>query len=70
MYVPLNARVSGNLDLEFHNLQIFDRFCGFFYQNCEILNLNNRRLGRLKAHVKHITKKPCTDRENPTKKKI
>ena len=51
----LNARVSGNLDLKFVPfLHIFDGFCGFLIQkgtNCEILNLNNRRLGRLKVHI-------------------
>ena len=55
-HVPLNAWVSSYLDLEFHNsfMHIFDRFCGFLIQkgtNCEILNLNNRRHGRLKVHV-------------------
>ena len=46
--------VSGYLDLKFHNLHIFDRFCGFLIQkgtHCEILHLNNRRLMRLKVHV-------------------
>ena len=35
-------------------LHIFERFCGFLIKkgtHCEILNLNNRRLGRLKVHV-------------------
>ena len=34
--------------------------------NCEILNLNNERLGRLKVHV--IKQKSLTDGGNPTKK--
>ena len=42
-------------------LHIFDRFCGFLIKKgtkCEILNLNNRRLVRLKVH---ITTNSCTD---------
>ena len=53
-----NPRFSGHLDLKFRNfvpfLHIFDRFCGFLNKkgkNCEILNLNNWRLVRLKVHV-------------------
>ena len=35
-------------------LHIFDKFCGFLIRkgtNCAILNINNRRLRRLKVHV-------------------
>ena len=37
--------------------------------NCEVLNLNNWRLGRLKVHVT-LQKNSCTDVGNPTKKFI
>ena len=36
------------------SLHIFERFCGFLIKkgtHCDILNLNNRRLMRLKVHV-------------------
>ena len=52
--VSLNARVSGYLDFKFNNLSPFGGFLGVFMQkgaNCEVLNLNNRRLGRLKIPV-------------------
>ena len=51
------ARVSGYVDLNFTIcplLHISDRFCRFLFKkgtNCAILNLNNRRLRRLKVHV-------------------
>ena len=51
-------------------LHIFDGFCGFLIQrgtHCEIFNLNNRRLVRLKVRV-NTKKKSCTDGGNPTKK--
>ena len=51
-HVSLNARVSGYLDLKFHNLSPFGGFFGVQKgTNCEILNLNNRRIGCLKIHV-------------------
>ena len=53
-YVSLNARVSGYLDLKFHNLSPFGGFLGVFMQkgtNCEILNL---RLGRLKIQKNYF----------------
>ena len=45
-----NAWVSGYLDLKLYNLSPFGGFLGVFMQkgtNCEILNLNNRRLSWL-----------------------
>ena len=62
------VHLFGYLDLKFHSLSPFGGVLGVFMQkgtNCEILNLNNWRFGRLKKHVIHITKKSCTDGENP-----
>ena len=72
-YVHLNDRVSGYLDLKFINLSLFGVFLGVFMQKgtkwsitWSNLNLNNRRLWRLKVHIIH-QKKYCTDGGNPTK---
>ena len=65
-------RVSGYLDLKFQNLSPFSGFLGVFMQkgtHCEILKLNNQRLGRLKIHV-ILQKKSCADGRNPTKKNL
>ena len=73
-HVTLNARVSGYLDLKFHNLSPFCIFPidfeDFFIKkrtNCEIFNVNNRRSSAFKGTC-YITKKSCTDGGNPTKK--
>ena len=53
-HVPLNARVSGYLDLKSNflikNPQNLSKICKKG-THCEILNLNNRRLGRLMVYV-------------------
>ena len=57
LHVPLNAPVSGYLSIILHNLSPFVLKIRKYIENmqkgddCEILNQNNRRLGRLKVHV-------------------